>query len=135
MFDMTINDDMDDAGDDTAKVLAENERAAADKKVAIAQQIANNLGHQSDANPSFVAELTKLSMNKRGQRATRGKQPDEEMASGSQQQPPPPPPPGATPVITTVGGGNTIKGAHLQKQTKGLQVKGARGKSSKQKPG
>ena len=30
LFDLTINDDMGDAGDDTAKVLAENERAKAD---------------------------------------------------------------------------------------------------------
>ena len=103
LFDLTINDDMGDAGDDTAKVLAENERAKADKRVAIAQQIANHLGPQAEPNKSYVASLTELSMNKKGGTRARGKQPeapDEEMASGSQQHPPPPPP-GQSPAITT----------------------------------
>ena len=56
------------------------------------------------------------------------------MASESQQQPPPPPPPGATPAITVVGGGKAVKASHFQKQTKGAQVKGARGRAANKNP-
>jgi hypothetical protein len=55
-FDMTIDDDMNDAFDGTAKVLAEQKRVTLEKKAAIAQQIANNLGPHSDtANKEYVA--------------------------------------------------------------------------------
>ena len=58
-FDLTVDDGMHDAHDGTAKVLADQEQAVLERKLAIADQIANNLGpHSSTADQSYVARLT-----------------------------------------------------------------------------
>ena len=114
-FDLTIDDDMQDAQDGTRKVLAEQEQATLERKIAIAQQIANHLGPQSStADQSYVARLTELGRAGRRQLRSRSKIPME--VSKDEQQPPPPPPPGATPII--ISGGKAPKAIRIRLKPK-----------------
>ncbi len=97
-FDLTLDDDMDDAGDATAKVLADQEQANLEGKITIAQQIANNLGpHFLTADQSYVARLTELGTQARRRR---GSKTPMEVSTDSQA---PPPPPGQRPTRPTLG--------------------------------
>ena len=61
MFDLTLDDDMGDAADETGKALAEHEQKVLEKKLDIARQIAANLGpHASTADQSYVSRLVEL---------------------------------------------------------------------------
>ncbi len=90
-IDLTVDDDMTDARDGTAKVLSDQERAALERQITISRQILNHLGpHSSTADQSYVARLTKL------ERRARERRPRSDAAmevSNDSQQPPPPPPP------------------------------------------
>ena len=87
IFDMTINDDMDDAGDDTSKALAEHAQKTKGKKLGVARMVAQHLGSSSGADPTFVAALTDLSIQRK-----RGKTESIPMMASSDTKPPPPPP-------------------------------------------
>ena len=106
VFEMAASDAMQEAANETARVLAENERARAAKSSAVAQQIANHMGPNSSADPSYIARLTQLEMKKRAKPRTRGQGEDEDMAAMPQQ--PPPPPPGA--------GGQTVMSARTKER-------------------
>ena len=97
IFDMTINDDMHDAGDDTAKVLAEHAKVGKGKKLGVARMVAQHLGSSSGADPTFVAALTEQSLQRK-----RGKTESVPMMQSSDTKPPPPPGAGAVPMSVSV---------------------------------
>ena len=102
-FDMTINDDMQDAQDGTAKVLAEREQTILERRIAIAEQIANHLGPQySTTDQSYVARLTELGSAGRARfRRRKGEGMPMEVSNNDQQMPPPPPP--SAPIVISGG--------------------------------
>ena len=101
-FDTIIDDDTHDAHDGTSKVLAEQRHATLEKNVAIAQQIANNLGpHSETANEEYVAQLASLA-RKRATRSNVGDATDDVEVSQNNNQQPPPPPPGAAAAASQV---------------------------------
>ena len=107
-FDLTLNDDMNDAQDGLRKVLAEQEQANLERKIAIAQQITNHLGpHSSTADQSYVARLAEFGRKGR-QRRSRSKRLSMEVSNDQQQ---PPPPPGPAPII--ISGGRAPKATRI----------------------
>ena len=60
-FDLTIDDDRHDAHDGTSKVLAEQEQAVLERKIAVAEIVAHHLGPSSTtADQACMARLTAL---------------------------------------------------------------------------
>ena len=73
MFDLAVDDDVGDAADETAKVLAEHERKTQEKKERIARQIAAHLGpHASTADQSYVSRLAQLAGKKKVKKVGKG---------------------------------------------------------------
>ena len=124
-FDLTISDDMHDAHDGTQKILAEHGQAKLEKKIAIAEQIANHLGpHSATADQSYVSRLTELGQAGRKPRSRSRGQPMEISNDG---QPPPGPPPGPTPII--INGGKAPKTIGVKAKIKGDTPRPRRGRS------
>ena len=74
---------MDDAHDDTSRLLAEHERKVLENKISIAEQVANNLGpHSSTADQSYVARFTEL--GRRGRERRTGRQEAMEVTAENQ---------------------------------------------------
>ena len=101
---------MDDAGDETGKVLAERQRKVLEKKLEIARQIAAHLGpHASTADQSYVSRLPALAAEgkkkvkkagkggkkRKGQANQEDDTADMEVSQTNNQQPPAPPGAGA----------------------------------------
>ena len=64
-FDLTIDEDMNDAYEETKKVMEEKEQSDLEKKLEVARQIAQHLGpHASTADQSYVCRLTELRKDK-----------------------------------------------------------------------
>ena len=124
-FDLTIDDDMHVAHDGTSKVLAEQEQAVLERKIAVAEIVAHHLGPSSTtADQACVARLTELGRAGRPRRR-KGEDMPMEVSNNDQQQPPPPPP-GGTPLI--IYGGKAKKPIEIKTKIRAAPPR-ARGRS------
>ena len=113
-FDLTIDDDMKDAGNGSGQAMADHQQKVLEKKIAVANEAAQNLGEGH--NQAYVARLIDL--------ATRGRQrmaSEVRMETSNNGQPPPPPP--------GVSGGKAIKKAVGKIPARTPIKVGARGRS------